>query len=94
MTTFSRRSFLKRMAARGVAMGAGSMLPGVTSAAPWGCSGGGACSLSHLRVLEIFCYGGLSQWENFWVSRLFNLNQLVADREDMAIVRAHGPNPS
>ena len=68
MTTFSRRSFLKRMAARGVAMGAGSMLPGVTSAAPWGCSGGGACSLSHLRVLEIFCYGGLSQWENFWVS--------------------------
>lgn len=66
MTSLNRRNFLKRMAATGVAMSTSGAWSRTAGASPWGCTG--ACNLSNLRVLEIFCYGGLSQWENFWVS--------------------------
>ena len=55
-----------------LALGAGGAVqlatPGLARAAsPWAPASGACCN--SLRVLEIFCYGGLSQWENFWLSR-------------------------
>ena len=56
------------MTAGTAAAGAAIQWPGIAAAAPWACSTPAACGLGNLRILEIFCYGGMSQWENFWVS--------------------------
>ena len=65
----SRRSFLEHF-------GLGALVAGLTSinprpaAAAWADIPAGVWPASYQpkKILEIYCFGGMSQWENFWVS--------------------------
>ncbi len=69
MNDFSRRTFLKTSAAvAGTTAALG--VPNIAMADGWGeiPSGVWDPGFEGVKVLEIFCYSGMSQWENFWVA--------------------------
>jgi len=75
MTALSRRSFLEKCGYGALATGLSSIWPEPAEAA-WGDIPTGVPGLPDVwpasyqpkKILEVFCFGGLSQWENFWVS--------------------------
>lgn len=65
----NRRRFLKVSAGAAAYAAASFGLPGTVKAGtPWGVLPASAGDLPKYKVLEIFCPGGVSQWENLWVS--------------------------
>src|SRR5262245_50218905 len=76
MVEVSRRSFLEKC---GFGALAAALTPmwSKSAAAAWADIPPGvwAAGYQPKKILEIYCYGGMSQWENFWVS------------EDMAAVK-------
>ncbi len=68
MSKINRRDFLKS----GIAVGSSAALgmPSIALANGWGDipTGVWPSGFEGYKVLEIFCYSGMSQWENFWVS--------------------------
>lgn len=63
----NRRQFLKQASTYSgmAAIGAPSL---ALATSPWGTLPLAANSTTSYNILEIFCPGGFSQWENFWVS--------------------------
>ena len=59
-----RRQFLKAAATGAAALGFPAI---VRSDSPWAPVPFNL-GLGNYKILEVFCHGGLSQWENFWVS--------------------------
>ncbi len=63
--SISRRQFLKAS----MAAGAGLAFPAIIRAdSTWAPLPQSVGDLPKYKILEVFCHGGLSQWENFWVS--------------------------
>ncbi len=62
-----RRAFLRNAAIASAGLGLGSLLPRTAHAQSWGDLPSGASWPTPVKVLEIFCYSGLSQWETFWL---------------------------
>ncbi len=64
-----RRTFLKYAANTVASASATLAFPGIVKAnTPWAVLPASVGDLPKYKVLEIFCPGGASQWENFWVS--------------------------
>lgn len=68
MSDMTRRTLL-RSALGAMSVGVGLAVPREASA-QWGTIPPGLWPMAYQpkKILEIFCYSGLSQWENFWVS--------------------------
>jgi hypothetical protein len=65
-----RRSLLKAGAVTGLGVGLGALGLRSASATTWADLPAGIWPSGYTppKILEIFCYSGLSQWENFWVA--------------------------
>ncbi|HVO03642.1 MAG TPA: DUF1501 domain-containing protein [Candidatus Cybelea sp.] len=70
MLDLTRRALLRRSILGTLAMGGASVLPRSAWATGWGDIPAGVWPAAYQpkKVLEIFCYSGMSPWETFWVS--------------------------
>lgn len=70
MKKISRRDALKTSGLAGLSAGLSLGFPHVAKANGWGEIPAGVWDPAYtgVKVLEIFCYSGMSQWENFWVA--------------------------
>jgi hypothetical protein len=70
MSEITRRALLAKAMLGAMSVGLGLALPREGTAQEWGPIPAGVWPATYQgkKILEIFCYSGLSQWENFWVS--------------------------
>jgi len=64
--SMNRRDFLRTTSVGAAALGLEAMLPRSAKAQTWGELPSGNWPVP-VKVLEIFCYSGMSQWETFWL---------------------------
>jgi hypothetical protein len=63
--SIDRRTFIRNVAAAGA--GIAGLLPRTARAQTWGTLPATSSWPTPSKILEIFCYSGMSQWETFWV---------------------------